>query len=63
MAKLQFVDGYNELDLHIFIDKSVIEIFINRKETFTTIFYPKLGKNNALKIAPFFIKAQGDCGD
>jgi len=58
-AKLQFIDGNFELELHIFIDKSVIEVFINRKETFTTIFYPNLGKNNALKIAPFFVKAQG----
>ena len=58
-AKLQFIDDNFELDLHIFIDKSVIEIFINRKETFTTIFYPNLGKNNALKIAPFFVKALG----
>ena len=58
-TKLQFLDGDNELDFHIFIDKSVIEIFINCKETFTTIFYPKLGENNALKIAPFFIRAQG----
>jgi sucrose-6-phosphate hydrolase SacC (GH32 family) len=47
------------LDLHIFIDKSVVEIFINGRETFTTVFYPKLGSNNALKIAPFFIRAQG----
>jgi beta-fructofuranosidase len=58
-AKLQFANDHNELDLHIFIDKSIIEIFINQKEMFTTIFYPKLGENNALKIAPFFVKAQG----
>jgi len=59
-AKPQFLIEPNQLELHIFIDKSVIEIFINGRETFTTIFYPQLNENNALKISPFFIRAQGE---
>jgi len=59
-AKLQFPPSSGQLDLHIFIDRSIVEIFINNRETFTTVFYPKLGENNALKIAPFFVKAQGE---
>jgi len=58
-AKLQFESDPGHLKLHIFIDKSVIEIFINDRETFSTIFYPNLAENNTLKIAPFFVNAQG----
>jgi beta-fructofuranosidase len=58
-AQLEFTGNSNQLKLHIFIDKSVIEIFINDRETLTATFHPKLGENNALKIAPFFANAQG----
>ena len=58
-AKMQFPLEAALLDLHIFIDKSVIEIFINGRETFTTIFYPKLNEYNNMKIAPYFEKACG----
>ncbi|MCJ7700140.1 MAG: GH32 C-terminal domain-containing protein [Anaerolineales bacterium] len=53
-AALQFQPDPGLLDLHIFIDKSIIEIFINGWETFTAIFYPRLDGCNTLKIAPFF---------
>jgi beta-fructofuranosidase len=58
-AALQFLEDPSHLDLHIFIDRCVIEIFINGRETFTTLFYPKLDEHHALKISPFFVKAQG----
>ncbi len=58
-AQLEFRGDPGQLKLHIFIDKSVIEIFVNECETFTTTFHPILGENNALKIAPFFANAQG----
>ncbi len=58
-AQIQFPRAEGQLELHIFIDKSVVEIFINGRETFTTTFYPQLQGFNALKIAPFFKKARG----
>jgi beta-fructofuranosidase len=59
VAKLQFPEDSHQLDLHIFLDESIIEIFINGKETFTTVFYPKLDAYNSLKISPYFLKAKG----
>lgn len=58
-AELQFLPKTPQFNLHIFIDKSIIEIFINNRETFTTIFYPRLKENNALKISPFYVRAKG----
>lgn len=58
-ATLQFPLQPQQVDLHLFIDQCVIEVFLNGRETFTTVFYPQLGENNALKIAPFFVRAQG----
>jgi beta-fructofuranosidase len=59
-AGFQFPPPAGRLDLHIFIDRSVVEIFINNRETFTGVFYPRLEEDNALKIAPFFVKARGE---
>lgn len=59
-AGLQFHPPAGRLDLQIFIDRSVVEIFINNRETFTAVFYPSLEGSNALKIAPFFVKARGE---
>jgi beta-fructofuranosidase len=58
-AKLQFLEGEDQVELHIFIDHSVIEIFINQREAFTAIFRPKLAPTHALKIAPFVIQGRG----
>jgi beta-fructofuranosidase len=58
-AHLQFTRGADEIELHIFVDHSVIEVFINGREVFTTIFYPKLAENHALKISPFVSKGVG----
>jgi beta-fructofuranosidase len=58
-AQLQFVEDSAPLDLHIFIDHSAIEIFINGQEAFTTVFYPKLAETHALKISPFIINGRG----
>lgn len=59
-ARMQFPDAEGQLEIHIFIDNSVVEIFINGREVFTTTFYPQLQGFNALKIAPFFKKARGN---
>ena len=58
-AQLQFFPKTPQFNLHIFIDKSILEIFINNRETLTTTFYPRLKENNALKISPFYIRAKG----
>lgn len=59
-ANPQFTRDYDQIELHIFVDYSVIEIFINQREAFTTLFYPKLAKNHALKIAPFIKNGRGE---
>jgi beta-fructofuranosidase len=59
-AILQFPNDAHRLDLHIFIDQSVIEIFINDRETFTTVFQPRLKEYHTLKIAPFLLNVQGE---
>ena len=58
-ARLQFAAESGHLELHIFIDRSVIEIFINNREAFTITFKPKLAQHHHLKIIPFFINARG----
>lgn len=58
-ADLQFTRDSDQIELHIFVDYAVIEIFINDREVFTTLFYPKLAETHALKIAPFVKNAQG----
>ncbi len=58
-ANLQFETAPGELELHIFYDRSVIEIFINGVETFTSLYYPKLGENHSVRIEPFVQNARG----
>jgi beta-fructofuranosidase len=58
-AQLQFTRNSDRIEFHIFVDRSVIEIFINQREVFTITFYPKLGENHALKISPFINKGVG----
>ncbi len=58
-ADLQFTRDSDQIELHIFVDYSVIEIFINEREAFTTLFYPKLAETHALKIAPFVKNGRG----
>ena len=57
--QLQFTRGAERIDLHIFIDHSVVEIFINQREAFTTVFGPQLADTHTLKVAPFVKQAQG----
>jgi beta-fructofuranosidase len=59
-ANLHIDLGENPLDLHIFIDKSVVEIFINNLESFTTVFQPVLINDRRLKIIPFVSGGQGE---
>jgi beta-fructofuranosidase len=59
-GELDIDQGEAPLDLHIFIDKSVIEIYINDIECFSTVFYPKLNGGRRLKILPFVSASQGD---
>jgi beta-fructofuranosidase len=58
-AQLQFPAPPGRLTLHIFVDRSVVEIFINARETFTAVFYPKLGEHHTLKISPFVTGVRG----
>jgi beta-fructofuranosidase len=58
IAELQFPQE-QRLSLHIFIDRSVVEIFINGRETFSTTFYPDLADDQLLKIVPFFENGTG----
>ena len=58
-AQLQFVNVAEPLELHIFMDHSVIEVFINEREAFTAVFTPKLAETHALKISPFILRGQG----
>ena len=46
--ELSFRD--NTLELHVFIDKSVIETFINKKTCFTTKFYPQKNKKQEIEL-------------
>ena len=59
-ADLQFMRDSDQIELHIFVDYSVIEIFINGRETLTTLFYPQLAETHALKIAPSVKNAKGE---
>jgi beta-fructofuranosidase len=58
-ADLQFTRGEDLIELHIFVDHAVIEIFVNQWEVFTMTFYPNLAENHALKIAPFIKNGLG----
>jgi sucrose-6-phosphate hydrolase SacC (GH32 family) len=58
-ARLQFTKDVDQIELHIFVDHSVIEVFINRREVFTTTFYFKLAENHPLKIVPFIRQGKG----
>jgi beta-fructofuranosidase len=58
-AEMQFTKAADLIELHIFVDHSVIEVFINQREVFTTVFYPKLAETHALKIAPFVKNSRG----
>jgi beta-fructofuranosidase len=59
-ADLQFTRDSDQIELHIFVDYCVIEIFINCRETFTTLFYPQLAETHALKISPFIKNGRGE---
>jgi beta-fructofuranosidase len=58
-ARLEFPVDSGALELHLFIDQSVIEIFINGREAFTKAFAPQLTENHALSSAPFVLKGKG----
>jgi len=59
LARLQFVSKTGPLDVHIFVDHSVIEVFINEREAFTAAFRPVLTATQTLKIAPFISQGTG----
>jgi sucrose-6-phosphate hydrolase SacC (GH32 family) len=58
-AGLQFVEDGQSIKLHIFIDHSVIEVFINACEAFTAVFRPQLADSQNLKIMPYITKGKG----
>ncbi len=58
-ARLEFPPGAGATDLHVFIDQSVIEVFVNGREVFTKAFAPQLAENHALRSAPFVLKGKG----
>ena len=49
-GKLSSLKGEKQLSFHIFIDKSVVEIFINNKECLTSRIYPKTQTCNVFDI-------------
>jgi sucrose-6-phosphate hydrolase SacC (GH32 family) len=59
LARLQFVSKTGPLDVHIFVDHSVVEVFINEREAFTAAFRPVLTATQTLKIAPFISQGTG----
>ena len=58
-AQLQFTKDADQIEFHIFVDHSVVEIFINQREVFTMTFYSKLAENHVLKISPFITQGKG----
>ncbi len=50
VGKLKSVEGKKLVDFHVFVDKSVIEIFINNQECLTSRIYPKDNNSNLFKI-------------
>jgi len=58
-AQLQFVPKTGPLEAHLFIDHSVLEIFINQREVFTAAFRPQLAETHALRIALFVDQGKG----
>jgi len=58
-AQLQWARDSSKIDLHIFIDHCLVEVFVNQREAFTAAFDPKLAGVNALKITPFASRARG----
>jgi beta-fructofuranosidase len=58
-AQLQFTKDAYQIELHLFVDHSVIEVFINQREVFTTTFYAKLDEYHDLKIVPFITQGKG----
>jgi len=58
-AGLQFGEDGQPVELHIFIDHSVIEIFINSSEAFTAVFRPQLADYHNLKIMPYVTRGKG----
>ncbi|NHI92628.1 MAG: hypothetical protein EAX96_09000 [Candidatus Lokiarchaeota archaeon] len=49
-GKVNFSLKNENIDFDIFIDKSVIEMFVNKKACLTSKFYPKNGKNQQIEI-------------
>jgi sucrose-6-phosphate hydrolase SacC (GH32 family) len=58
-TELQFVEDEQPVELHIFIDHSVVEVFINAREAFTAVFRPELADFHNLKISPFVTQGKG----
>jgi sucrose-6-phosphate hydrolase SacC (GH32 family) len=52
--KLEQFDPAKPLNLHVFIDHSVVEIFVNERESLTTWLRPVLTKNRAWTIRLLF---------
>lgn len=44
------IDPNKVIDLHLFLDGSVVEVFINNKDAFTTRFFPLFGDSNEVEI-------------
>ena len=49
-GKLSSLKGEKQLSFHIFIDKSVVEIFINNRECLTNRIYPETENCNGFDI-------------
>ena len=58
-TQLQFVPEKGPLEVHLFVDHSVLEIFINQREVFTVAFRPQLAETHTLRIAPFVEHGRG----
>lgn len=48
----RFSEYGQEIELHIFIDHSVVEVYLNQKEIFTSWFHPVLGVGSELTLSP-----------
>ena len=60
-AKIDIDLNLNPLELHIFIDKSIIEVFINNKVCFTTTYKSKTSyQDKSFKLIPFVSGGQGE---
>jgi len=51
IGKLSLKEEQKNLRFHIFIDKSILEVFINNKECITTRIYPKVNEMNEFRLS------------